>query len=43
MAQCAENWEEGGVLMLNGDAIIWSMLNAIKELKAEVEALKAAR
>ena len=34
---------DDGVLMLNSDAIIWSMLNAIKELKAEVETLKAAK
>jgi hypothetical protein len=31
---------EKGYLLLNGDPIIWAMLNAIKELKAENEGLK---
>jgi hypothetical protein len=29
-----------GYLMLNSDPIIWSMVNAIKELKAENDSLK---
>ena len=29
-----------GYLMLNNDPIIWAMLNAIKELKAENEQLR---
>ena len=37
-----ESVEEGsdGYLMVNNDAIIWAMVNAIKELKAENEALR---
>ncbi len=29
-----------GYLMLNNDPVLWAMLNAIKELKAENEALR---
>jgi len=32
---------EGGYLSLNNDPIIWTMLNAIKELKAELEETRA--
>jgi hypothetical protein len=31
---------EQGYLMLDGDPILWAMLNSIKELKAENEELK---
>ena len=30
-----------GYLMLNGDPIMWTMLNAIKEQQKEIEALKS--
>jgi hypothetical protein len=36
----AVNKDDKGYLMLNNDPIIWAMLNAIKELKAENEELK---
>lgn len=37
----AVSMDENGFLKLNNDPVIWTMLNAIKELKAENDSLKA--
>jgi hypothetical protein len=36
------NTESTGVMSLNADNLTWYMINAIKELKAEIDQLKGA-